>query len=417
MAGNDPPPLHGYIKSVSPIKVGNTGSKFFRFEQQDLTFDIPPPLVTTLSKINDIRFRKQKITKKYLPIPDEPTPEVDREQVTGTYPGDKPHGNSHDPDSAEVRCRCETMEKIETNYMQLNPAKSKMITCFMCNPPCALVTSVRHTHAEYREHVELYTLHQQQRHAGRNTPPELVRRRGKMTAERKSFLTEVRAALDRYGVEDSGHRHLHKAVDMAPPTTASVRVRVTRPNGTPLASAEERGRQGTAVTLHVHELTEEGRQHPAFAQLDSVPGDITIDLSVFVENRIEKRTDLSKHLGTLIDHWNQGMTQQLSRGQAFEGQKRILTDRPRLETPKRDPHKSTVRCTCDSKQHSKGSMRLHHRRLQKAGKSPDELKTRLTNLGKYHACAFRHRKTPPRRKMCDFHPAKICSCDKCKRNL
>ncbi|KAI8516283.1 hypothetical protein Bbelb_048640 [Branchiostoma belcheri] len=50
--------------------------------------------------------------------------------------------------------------------------------------------------------------------AGGNTPPELVRRRGTMTPERKSFLTEVRAALDRYGVEDAGHRHLHKAVDM-----------------------------------------------------------------------------------------------------------------------------------------------------------------------------------------------------------
>ncbi|KAI8494053.1 hypothetical protein Bbelb_284000 [Branchiostoma belcheri] len=121
-----------------------------------------------------------------------------------------------------------------------------------------------------------------QRHAGGNTPPELVCRRRNMTAERKSFLTEVRAALDRYGVEDSGHRHLHKAVDMvlktfphlpfgrvreelkvvlknrryekrtrkarkAPPTTASVRVRVTRPNGTLLASAEERGREGTAA--------------------------------------------------------------------------------------------------------------------------------------------------------------------------
>ncbi|KAI8516309.1 hypothetical protein Bbelb_048900 [Branchiostoma belcheri] len=110
--------------------------------------------------------------------------------------------------------------------------------------------------------------HQQQRHAGGNTPPDLVRRRGKMTTERKSSVTEVRAALDRYGVEDSGHRHLHKAVDMAPPTTASLRVRVTRPNGTLLVVTEERGRQGTA----------------------------------------EKRTDLSKHLGTLIDHWNQGMT-------------------------------------------------------------------------------------------------------------
>ncbi|KAI8493030.1 hypothetical protein Bbelb_290340 [Branchiostoma belcheri] len=118
--------------------------------------------------------------------------------------------------------------------------------------------------------------------AGGNTPPELVRRRGTMTPERKSFLTEVRAALDRYGVEDSGHRHLHKAVDMAPPTTASLRVRVTRPNGTLLASAEERGRQGEAVTLHVQDITEEGRHHPAFAQLDSVPGDITIDLSIFL---------------------------------------------------------------------------------------------------------------------------------------
>ncbi|XP_019624889.1 PREDICTED: uncharacterized protein LOC109470393 [Branchiostoma belcheri] len=66
-----------------------------------------------------------------------------------------------------------------------------MITCFMRNPPCALVTSVRHTHAEYREHVQLYTLHQQQRHAGGNIPPELVRRRGKMTAERKSFVIKV----------------------------------------------------------------------------------------------------------------------------------------------------------------------------------------------------------------------------------
>ncbi|KAI8494018.1 hypothetical protein Bbelb_283650 [Branchiostoma belcheri] len=112
----------------------------------------------------------------------------------------------------------------------------------------------------------------QQRHAGGNTPPELVRRRGKMTAERKSFVTEVRAALDRYGVEDAGHRHLHKAVDMAPPTTASLalKVRVTRLNGTLLASAEERGRQGETVTLHVHELTEEGRQHPAFGQLDAM---------------------------------------------------------------------------------------------------------------------------------------------------
>ncbi|KAI8493075.1 hypothetical protein Bbelb_290790 [Branchiostoma belcheri] len=83
--------------------------------------------------------------------------------------------------------------------------------------------------------------------------------------------TEVRAALDRYGVEDSGHRHLHKAVDMAPPTTASLRVRVTRPNGTLLASAEEWGRQGTAVTLHVQDITEKGRHHPAFGQLDSCP--------------------------------------------------------------------------------------------------------------------------------------------------
>ncbi|KAI8493057.1 hypothetical protein Bbelb_290610 [Branchiostoma belcheri] len=97
----------------------------------------------------------------------------------------------------------------------------------------------------------------------------------------------------------------------APSTTASLRVRVTRPNGTLLAVTEERGRQGEAVTLHVHDITEEWRHHPAFAQLYSVSGDITIDLSVFL-----KRTDLSKHLGTLIDHWNQGMTQQLSRGQA-----------------------------------------------------------------------------------------------------
>ncbi|KAI8493073.1 hypothetical protein Bbelb_290770 [Branchiostoma belcheri] len=34
--------------------------------------------------------------------------------LTSTYPGDKPHGNSHDPDSADVRCRGETMEKIGT---------------------------------------------------------------------------------------------------------------------------------------------------------------------------------------------------------------------------------------------------------------------------------------------------------------
>ncbi|KAI8516470.1 hypothetical protein Bbelb_050510 [Branchiostoma belcheri] len=157
-----------------------------------------------------------------------------------------------------------------------------MLMCFMRNPPCVLLI-VRHTHAEYREHVQLYTLHQQQRHAGGNTPPDLVRRRGKMTTERKSSVTEVRAALDRYGVEDSGHRHLHKAVDMvlktfphlpfgrvreelkivlknrryekrtrkarkAPPTTASLalKVRVTRLNGTLLVVTEERGRQGTA---------------------------------------------------------------------------------------------------------------------------------------------------------------------------
>ncbi|XP_019628622.1 PREDICTED: uncharacterized protein LOC109473176 [Branchiostoma belcheri] len=147
---------------------------------------------------------------------------------------------------------------------------------------------------------------------------------GWMKRKPRTRKTEVRAALDRYGVEDSGHRHLHKAVDMvlktfphlpfgrvreevkvvlknrryekrtrkarkAPPTTASsaLRVTVTRPNGTLLASAEERSRQGEAVTLHVQELTEEGRQHPAFAQLDSVPGDITIDMSIFLI-RIEK---------------------------------------------------------------------------------------------------------------------------------
>ncbi|XP_078689169.1 uncharacterized protein LOC144920713 [Branchiostoma floridae x Branchiostoma belcheri] len=33
-------------------------------------------------------------------------------EYTGTYPGDKPHGNSKDQDSAYVRCRGETIEKI-----------------------------------------------------------------------------------------------------------------------------------------------------------------------------------------------------------------------------------------------------------------------------------------------------------------
>ncbi|KAI8516373.1 factor 1 [Branchiostoma belcheri] len=73
---------------------------------------------------------------------------------------------------------------------------------------------MRPAHCTTRTRRVPSTSNQQQRHAGGNTPPELVRRRGKMTTERKSFLTEVRAALDRYGVEDAGHRHLHKAVDM-----------------------------------------------------------------------------------------------------------------------------------------------------------------------------------------------------------
>ncbi|KAI8493233.1 hypothetical protein Bbelb_292370, partial [Branchiostoma belcheri] len=54
------------------------------------------------------------------------------------------------------------------------------------------------------------------------------------------------------------------------PSATTPRVRVTRPNGTLLASAEERGRQGEAVTLHVHELTEEGRQNSVFGQLDAL---------------------------------------------------------------------------------------------------------------------------------------------------
>ncbi|KAI8516403.1 hypothetical protein Bbelb_049840 [Branchiostoma belcheri] len=63
---------------------------------------------------------------------------------------------------------------------------------------------------------------------------------------------------------------LRQKLSVAASTTAAVpRVRVTRPNGTLLALAEERGRQREAVTLHVHEVTEEGRQHPAFEQLHS----------------------------------------------------------------------------------------------------------------------------------------------------
>ncbi|KAI8493039.1 hypothetical protein Bbelb_290430 [Branchiostoma belcheri] len=101
MAGNDPPPLHGYIKSVSPIKKGHS---YNIIKLQVKTYNgrkyLSTTPETTYEQIPD------------LPIPDEPTPEVDREQVTGTYPGDKPHGNSNDPDSAYLRCRCETMEKI-----------------------------------------------------------------------------------------------------------------------------------------------------------------------------------------------------------------------------------------------------------------------------------------------------------------
>ncbi|KAI8490406.1 hypothetical protein Bbelb_316740 [Branchiostoma belcheri] len=116
------------------------------------------------------------------------------------------------------------------------------------------------------------------------TPSDLTRHRGRMTPERKAFLSEVRASLDRYGVEDTGHRHLHKAVDM--------KGSINNCSGTPCEGkqakwhpfgfAEERRRQGDVVTSHVHDLTDEGRQHPAFSQLHSVPGDINIDLGVFV---------------------------------------------------------------------------------------------------------------------------------------
>ncbi|KAI8516390.1 hypothetical protein Bbelb_049710 [Branchiostoma belcheri] len=100
MAGNDPPPLHGYIKSDSPIKKGHSYIIKLRVKTYNGRKYLSTTPETTYEQIPD------------LPIPDEPTPEVDREQVTGTYPGDKPHGNSHDPDSADVRCRGETMEKI-----------------------------------------------------------------------------------------------------------------------------------------------------------------------------------------------------------------------------------------------------------------------------------------------------------------
>ncbi|KAI8516376.1 hypothetical protein Bbelb_049570 [Branchiostoma belcheri] len=91
--------------------------------------------------------------------------------------------------------------------------------------------------------------------------------------------TEVRAALDRYGVEDSGHRHLHKAVDMKDTTNHSI--------------AEGKGNQAKWNPI-------------GLGRVEGTSGNS------------RKRSDLNKHLGTLIDHWNQGMTQQLSRGQAFE---------------------------------------------------------------------------------------------------
>ncbi|KAI8493914.1 hypothetical protein Bbelb_282610 [Branchiostoma belcheri] len=55
------------------------------------------------------------------------------------------------------------------------------------------------------------------------------------------------------------------------------------------------------------------------ADVTSVWAQIWSDTLTGMTNIEEKRTDMSPHLPTLIDHWNQGMTQ-LSRGQAFEGQ-------------------------------------------------------------------------------------------------
>ncbi|KAI8481579.1 hypothetical protein Bbelb_406790 [Branchiostoma belcheri] len=86
-------------------------------------------------------------------------------------------------------------------------------------------------------------------------------------------------------------KYLDDPLKAASTTAAVPRVRVTRPNGTLLALAEERGRQGEAVTLHVHELTEEGRQHPAFTQLDSV--NLTMELLEKINNsKVEPREEL-----------------------------------------------------------------------------------------------------------------------------
>ncbi|KAI8516544.1 hypothetical protein Bbelb_051250 [Branchiostoma belcheri] len=64
--------------------------------------------------------------------------------------------------------------------------------------------TVYDTHTRRVQDVKLYTLHQQQRHAGGNTPPELVRRRGKMTAERKREAPACRWSftLNNYGDDD-----------------------------------------------------------------------------------------------------------------------------------------------------------------------------------------------------------------------
>ncbi|XP_078659362.1 uncharacterized protein LOC144910220 [Branchiostoma floridae x Branchiostoma belcheri] len=91
------------------------------------------------------------------------------------------------------------------------------------------------------------------------------------------------------------------------------------------------------------------------------------------------------------------------------------------------PQVCSVKCCCEGKQHKKGcgcisDAFIRQARINffccivQADKDPDALKERLSNLGKYHARdvhSWKDRETK-KVKSCDFHPAKCCSCKKCK---